>query len=98
MRRHDGSSVAIQYSISPLLSRDGEALGVVLVIRDVTENRNMAKQLSYQAAHDALTGLINRREFEERLGQALDWVSGRAWIQRGRKTTIDLALSTRNTA
>lgn len=72
MRRHDGSSVAIQYSISPLLSRDGEALGVVLVIRDVTENRNMARQLSYQAAHDALTGLINRREFETRLQSALE--------------------------
>jgi diguanylate cyclase (GGDEF)-like protein/PAS domain S-box-containing protein len=72
LRRHDGRSVSIQYSISPLLSRDGEALGVVLVIRDVTENRNMARQLSYQAMHDALTGLINRREFEARLQSALE--------------------------
>jgi diguanylate cyclase (GGDEF)-like protein/PAS domain S-box-containing protein len=72
LRRNDGSSISIQYSISPLLSRDGEALGVVLVLHDVTENRSMARQLSYQASHDALTGLINRREFEARLQSALE--------------------------
>jgi diguanylate cyclase (GGDEF)-like protein/PAS domain S-box-containing protein len=72
LRRHDGSGVSIQYSISPLLSRAHEALGVVLVLHDVTENRNMARQLSYQASHDALTGLINRREFETRLQSALE--------------------------
>jgi diguanylate cyclase (GGDEF)-like protein/PAS domain S-box-containing protein len=72
LRRHDGRSISIQYSISPLLSRDGEALGVVLVLHDVTENRSMARQLSYQAAHDALTGLINRSEFEARLQAALE--------------------------
>ena len=72
LRRNDGRSVSIQYSVSPLLSRDGEALGVVLVLHDVTENRSMARQLSYQASHDALTGLINRREFEARLQSALE--------------------------
>jgi diguanylate cyclase (GGDEF)-like protein/PAS domain S-box-containing protein len=72
LHRNDGRSISIQYSISPLLSRDGEALGVVLVLHDVTENRSMARQLSYQASHDALTGLINRREFEARLQSALD--------------------------
>ena len=72
LRRNDGRSISVQYSISPLLSREGEALGIVLVLHDVTENRNMAKQLSYQAMHDALTGLINRREFETRLQSALE--------------------------
>jgi len=72
LRRHDGSSVSIQYSISPLLSRARESLGVVLVLHDVTENRSMARQLSYQASHDALTGLINRREFETRLQSTLE--------------------------
>jgi diguanylate cyclase (GGDEF)-like protein/PAS domain S-box-containing protein len=72
LRRHDGNSRSVQYSISPLLSRDGEALGIVLVLHDVTENRSMAKQLSYQASHDALTGLINRREFEAGLQAALE--------------------------
>jgi diguanylate cyclase (GGDEF)-like protein/PAS domain S-box-containing protein len=72
LRRHEGSSLSVQYSISPLLSREGEALGVVLVLHDVTENRSMAKQLSYQASHDALTGLINRREFEACLQATLE--------------------------
>jgi len=72
LRRQDGSSISIQYSVSPLLSRAGEALGVVLVLHDVTENRSMARQLSYHASHDALTGLINRREFEACLLSALE--------------------------
>src|SRR5690606_9499303 len=29
-------------------------------------------QMSYQATHDALTGLVNRREFERRLGEAIE--------------------------
>jgi diguanylate cyclase (GGDEF)-like protein/PAS domain S-box-containing protein len=72
LRRNDGRNVSIQYSISPLLSRGGEVLGVVLVFHDVTENRSMARQLSYQATHDPLTGLINRHEFETRLQSALE--------------------------
>jgi diguanylate cyclase (GGDEF)-like protein len=42
-----------------------------LVFRDVTEARRAAHQLSYHASHDALTGLINRREFERRLEHIL---------------------------
>jgi diguanylate cyclase (GGDEF)-like protein/PAS domain S-box-containing protein len=72
LRRDDGTSLSVQYSISPLLGRDGAALGVVLVLHDVTENRSMAKQLSYQRTHDTLTGLINRREFESCLQVALE--------------------------
>jgi diguanylate cyclase (GGDEF)-like protein len=44
---------------------------VVLVFRDVSRERQYAAKLSYQASHDALTGLINRREFENRLRGAL---------------------------
>jgi diguanylate cyclase (GGDEF)-like protein/PAS domain S-box-containing protein len=88
LRRNDGRSVSIQYSISPLLSRDGEALGVVLVLHDVTENRSMARQLSYQATHDALTGLINRREFEARLQSAL--VSARSENERHALCYLDM--------
>lgn len=72
LQKHDSGRYAVQYSISPLLNRDNNALGVVIVLHDVTENRSMARQLSYQSTHDALTGLLNRREFETRLSHALE--------------------------
>jgi diguanylate cyclase (GGDEF)-like protein len=46
--------------------------GTVVVMHDVTELRGLTRQMSYQAAHDALTGLINRREFERRLEEAMN--------------------------
>jgi diguanylate cyclase (GGDEF)-like protein/PAS domain S-box-containing protein len=72
LQKHDASRHSVQYSISPLLNRNDEALGVVIVLHDVTEKRTMARQLSYQSTHDSLTGLLNRQEFELRLGHALD--------------------------
>jgi GGDEF domain-containing protein len=40
-------------------------------MHDVSRERQYAARLSYQASHDALTGLINRTEFEQRLSLAL---------------------------
>ncbi|MGD8571987.1 MAG: diguanylate cyclase, partial [Gammaproteobacteria bacterium] len=62
---------AIQHSIAPLKQRNGVVLGTVVVFSDVTEARNMAQQIAHQATHDALTGLVNRREFESRLNNAI---------------------------
>ncbi len=62
-----GMEYAIQDSAAPIKSPTGEVLGVVLVFSDVTEERLLSKQISYQASHDGLTGLINRQEFERRL-------------------------------
>ncbi|MDZ8239575.1 MAG: EAL domain-containing protein [Nostoc sp. ChiQUE01a] len=42
-----------------------------MVFHDVTQNRKLSRQLSWQASHDALTGLVNRQEFERRVKQAL---------------------------
>jgi diguanylate cyclase (GGDEF)-like protein len=50
---------------------NGEIIGVVLVLHDITEVMGMARQLSFQASHDLLTGLYNRREFEKRLEKAI---------------------------
>ena len=69
--RRDGTEIAINESTAPIRDRNGEIAGVVLVLHDVRREREYASQLSYQASHDALTGLINRREFEHRLGLAL---------------------------
>ena len=63
---------AIEVTASPILDRDGAVVGVVIVFHDVTELRGLANKVSYQATHDALTGLINRREFERRLGLLLE--------------------------
>jgi len=54
-------------------SRDPEAPDsrVLAVCRDITDRRQLEDQLSYQASHDALTDLINRREFENRLRRVL---------------------------
>lgn len=57
----------ISHSAAPIRNRNGEIIGAVLVFRDVTEERKLAGQLSWQATHDNLTGLVNRREFESRL-------------------------------
>lgn len=46
---------------------DENIMGVVITARDMTHTLELSKQLAYQASHDGLTGLINRREFEARL-------------------------------
>jgi diguanylate cyclase (GGDEF)-like protein/PAS domain S-box-containing protein len=63
--------IAIDQTVAPILGRAGEVLGSVVVFRDVTEQRKVAREISYQATHDALTGLYNRRAFEDRLAQLL---------------------------
>jgi diguanylate cyclase (GGDEF)-like protein/PAS domain S-box-containing protein len=50
----------------------GKDSGVVVSWRDLTETHTLSEKLSYQASHDALTGLVNRREFEQRLRQLID--------------------------
>ncbi|HWG76541.1 MAG TPA: EAL domain-containing protein [Steroidobacteraceae bacterium] len=62
----------VELSAAPIRLPTGETLGAVVLLHDVTEIRGLARQMSYQAAHDGLTGLINRREFERRLQAALE--------------------------
>lgn len=44
---------------------------LLVVCRDITEKRNLEDKLAYQASHDVLTNLLNRREFEQRLQHVL---------------------------
>ncbi len=67
-----GEERAIELAASPLRDHDGELVGAVVLMHDVTELRGLHRQMSYQATHDALTGLVNRREFERRLEEAAD--------------------------
>jgi diguanylate cyclase (GGDEF)-like protein/PAS domain S-box-containing protein len=75
LARQAGSERSIELTVTPLKSNDNgteEITGAVVLLHDVTEIRGITRQMSYQATHDALTGLINRREFERRLAEALD--------------------------
>ncbi len=67
-----GHERAIDCSAAPLHNRAGDIMGGVLIFRDVTSQRQLSHQLSHQATHDALTGLINRFEFERRLNGILN--------------------------
>jgi diguanylate cyclase (GGDEF)-like protein len=65
--RRDGSKIGIDDSAAPILDPDGRITGGVLIFRDVSVARDFARQRSWEAAHDVLTGLVNRREFESLL-------------------------------
>lgn len=71
LTRRDGHEFAVEHTTGPIRDRNGNVIGVVLALRDVSEMRHLARQLSYQASHDSLTGLLNRHEFERRLDHAL---------------------------
>ena len=68
----DGSEIPIQDSAAPIRDRIGNIIGAVMVFHDVSNESRLFRKLSYQASHDTLTGLINRREFENCLVRALD--------------------------
>ena len=65
--RPDGRELCIEDSAAPIRDRDGGIIGVVLVFHDVSKAHEMARQMSWAATHDSLTGLHNRAEFEQRL-------------------------------
>ncbi|HEV2610340.1 MAG TPA: EAL domain-containing protein [Noviherbaspirillum sp.] len=72
--RRDGEQFSIEGSVARLLDRERHSTGCVIAFRDVSLARKLAAQLSHQARHDPLTGLVNRMEFERRLRLALDRV------------------------
>jgi diguanylate cyclase (GGDEF)-like protein len=67
----DGSLLPVDRSVAPIHAPDGTAIGQVIVLHDASEARRHAAQLSYQATHDELTDIMNRREFERRLCELL---------------------------
>lgn len=63
---------SVEITASPIRGPGNSISGTVVVFHDVGEIRGLTRQMSYQATHDALTGLVNRREFERRLQEAMD--------------------------
>jgi len=93
--RRDGAEFAIDESAAPLHDRDRRLTGVVIVFRDTTPQRQLTRQLSHQATHDPLTGLMNRREFERRLArvvasaQGSDTAHGLCYLDLDRFKTVN---------
>ncbi len=83
-----GREFGIESTVSPMFKKDGGALGVVIVFRDVTEQRRLLGEIIFQAAHDALTGLVNRAEFDLRLARA--WQTARDAAAEHSLLCIDL--------
>jgi diguanylate cyclase (GGDEF)-like protein/PAS domain S-box-containing protein len=67
----DGRSGWISSVYRPHTDDSGNVVGVIGLIRNITERKSNEQQIEYQAYHDALTGLANRRLFQEHLSLAL---------------------------
>ena len=71
LKSGNGRRGVVQISIASIRNHDDAIVGNVLVIRDITDAHRMTNQITWQATHDNLTGLINRIEFEHRMRTAL---------------------------
>jgi diguanylate cyclase (GGDEF)-like protein/PAS domain S-box-containing protein len=67
----EGRLLDVEDSATPILAGTGAVVGAVTVFRDVSHERKLAEELSWQATHDPLTGLINRSQFESQVATAL---------------------------
>jgi len=74
--KKDGNPYWARDSVSGVEDADGEITHYICIQDDVTHEFELNEQLSFQAAHDTLTGLINRREFERRVSRLLDGSRG----------------------
>jgi len=72
--RKDGSTLWVFQRSQLLFDKDGTAIELRMIFRDITERKRAEEQLLQNAFHDALTGLPNRALFMDRLGQAVEQV------------------------
>ncbi|HLY50867.1 MAG TPA: EAL domain-containing protein [Solirubrobacteraceae bacterium] len=70
-QRKDGQLVVVSQSMSPVRDARGRIVAAATIARDVTERRHYEERLRYLADYDQLTGLYNRRRFEEELKREL---------------------------
>ena len=67
-RRRDGHLIDVSISTVPLRDRRGRATALLGILRDITKRKGIEAELAWQAQHDQLTGLLNRRGLTERMG------------------------------
>ncbi|RRQ20964.1 EAL domain-containing protein [Thiohalobacter thiocyanaticus] len=70
--RRDGMPVPVDPAVAPIRDHDGRVRGAVMIMHDMSEARALQHELSYQASHDPLTGLYNRRELDHELQRLLE--------------------------
>ena len=70
-RRKDGSLYWARDSVSGVENAEGQITHHICIQDDITREYELNEQLSFQATHDSLTGLINRPEFERRVASLL---------------------------
>jgi diguanylate cyclase (GGDEF)-like protein/PAS domain S-box-containing protein len=81
--RRDGFEIPIEDSVAPIHDREGQPTGAVIVFRDVSVARAMARQITHSAEHDFLTGLPNRTLVNDRVNQAISFAS-----RHGKKVAV----------
>jgi diguanylate cyclase (GGDEF)-like protein/PAS domain S-box-containing protein len=69
--RNDGRRIAVSLTISPVRDRHGRVALASIISRDITDRKRYEERLQFLADHDQLTGLLNRRRFEEELKREL---------------------------
>lgn len=72
LEKHETASIDIEVRASSMYDNTGTHCGAVLTLRDVSHTQKLVNHLRYQATHDALTRLVNRHEFEQRLERVLN--------------------------
>lgn len=72
LRHKNGDRLVVMHSARLVRDSRGAPLYFEGTIADVTASHKQAKQWSYEASHDSLTGLLNRREMERRMQTALE--------------------------
>jgi len=63
--RADGSSFDVEYHSYPQI-KDGKVIGAVITFMDITDRKHKEREIQYLSCHDVLTGIYNRRCFEEK--------------------------------
>jgi diguanylate cyclase (GGDEF)-like protein/PAS domain S-box-containing protein len=71
IQNESGVETPVEYVVAPMRNSDSLIVGIVIIIHDESVQRSLNRQLTFQATHDALTGLINRYELERRLKNIL---------------------------
>lgn len=72
LKKSDQSEHVVRDTATPIFGKDGAINGLVLVFHDFSRVKLLSEKLLYQATHDELTGLLNRRAFETHLESLLE--------------------------